>query len=145
MIFLIDTLRMITRLRMGRKEKPRGAKAPPLSPHLNEVTLLMKWLDKGFDSPKHNFFEIVEFSQKNPSSRQGSILFLLGQVFRNLPADNSSGSLMQYLSNMMTAKLKIAEKERQESFDVALGYLNLDLNFMALIREWLYPKRLEIH
>lgn len=52
---------------------------------------------------------------------------------------------MQYLANMMTAKLKISDKAKQESIDVALGYLNLDLNFMALIREWLYPKRLEIH
>lgn len=66
-ILLIDTLRMITRLRKGRKDKPKGAKGPTL-PHLNEVTLLMKWLDKGLDSPKHNFLEQIEFSQKDPSS-----------------------------------------------------------------------------
>lgn len=52
---------------------------------------------------------------------------------------------MQFLCNMMAAKLNIFEPIKQESIDVALGYLNLDLNFMALIREWLYPKRLEIH
>ena len=72
-------------------------------------------------------------------------MFMIEQVFRNLAADNSSGSLMQFLCNMMAAKLNIFEPIKQESIDVALGYLNLDLNFMALIREWLYPKRLEIH
>ena len=46
---------------------------------------------------------------------------------------------------MMTAKLKIEDATRQEAIDVALGYLNLDINFMVLIREWLYPRRLEIH
>ena len=52
---------------------------------------------------------------------------------------------MQFLCNMMTAKLKIEDARRQEDIDVALGYLNLDMNFMGLIREWLYPRRLEIH
>jgi hypothetical protein len=34
---------------------------------------------------------------------------MIEQVFSNLAADNSSGSLMQFLTNTMTAKLKIAE------------------------------------
>ena len=45
----------------------------------------------------------------------------------------------------MTEKLKIEDKVKQESIDVALGYLNLEHNFMEAIRNWLYPKRLEIH
>ena len=52
---------------------------------------------------------------------------------------------MQFLCNMMSAKLSLAERSKQEAVDVALGYLNLDLNFMAKIRTWLFPKRLEIH
>lgn len=72
-------------------------------------------------------------------------MFLLREVFENLPADNQSGTLMQFLCNMMTEKLKIEDAVRQEAIDVALGYLNLDINFMVLIREWLYPRRLEIH
>ena len=52
---------------------------------------------------------------------------------------------MQFLCNLMTAKLKIEDVKKQESIDVALGYLNLELNFMEKIRSWLYPKRLEIH
>ena len=72
-------------------------------------------------------------------------MFLLEEVFRCLPVDNSSGSLMQFLCNTMKAKLEIEDPKVQEAIDVALGYLNLDLNFMGLIREWLYPKRLEIH
>ena len=62
-----------------------------------------------------------------------------------MPADTQSGNLMQFLCNMMAAKLKIADRAKQESLDVALGNMNLDLNFMGLIRDWLYPKRLEIH
>lgn len=45
----------------------------------------------------------------------------------------------------MNAKLKIDNNAKQESIDVALGHLNLDLNFMGAIRDWLHPKRLEIH
>ena len=52
---------------------------------------------------------------------------------------------MQFLCNIMTSKLKFEDQRKQESIDVALGHLNLDLNFMKLIRDWLHPKRLEIH
>ena len=52
-------------------------------------------------------------------------MFLMREVFENLPADNQSGSLMQFLCNMMTAKLKIEDQVRQEDIDVALGYLNI--------------------
>lgn len=45
----------------------------------------------------------------------------------------------------MTAKVKIEDVKKQESIDIALGHLNLDMNFMGAIRDWLYPKRLEIH
>ena len=45
----------------------------------------------------------------------------------------------------MKAKLAIESNSKQESIDVALGFLNLEVNFMTQIREWLYPKRLEIH
>ena len=72
-------------------------------------------------------------------------MFILEQVYSNLPVDNSSGSLMHFLCNLMAAKLKIEDAAKQETIDVAMGYLSLDLNFMALIREWLFPKRLEIH
>ena len=72
-------------------------------------------------------------------------MYLVREVFENLPIDNQSGSLMQFLSNTMAAKLKIEDATRQEDIDVAFGYLNLDINFMEKIREWLYPRRLEIH
>jgi hypothetical protein len=107
------------------------------------VTNLAKWLDRGLDSAKHNYLEQVEFSQS--SARKNSVMFLVAEVYRHLPADNSSGSLMQFLCNTMSAKLKIGDKARQEAIDVAFGYLNLDINFMKAIREWLHPKRLEIH
>ena len=70
---------------------------------------------------------------------------MIAEVFRSLPADSQSGNLMQFLCNMMTAKLKISDPVKQEAFDVALGNMNLELNFMGLIRDWLYPKRIEIH
>ena len=73
------------------------------------------------------------------------MMFLVREIFENLPADNQSGSLMQALCNMMTAKLKIEDLVRQEDIDVTIGYMNLEINCMALIREWLYPRRLEIH
>ena len=45
----------------------------------------------------------------------------------------------------MKSKLAIEDEAKQESIDVAFGFLNLDVNFMVQIRDWLYPKRLEIH
>ena len=48
-------------------------------------------------------------------------MFLLREIFENLPADNQSGSLMQSLCNIMTAKLKIEDLVRQEDIDVAIG------------------------
>ena len=74
-----------------------------------------------------------------------SVMFLVSEIFLNLPADNNSGSLMQYLCNIQNAKLAIEDEARQEAIDVAFGHMNLDINFMKLIREWIYPRRLELH
>ena len=52
---------------------------------------------------------------------------------------------MQFLCNMMNSKLTIEDQSRQGAIDIELGSLKLSKNVMALIREWLYPKRLEIH
>ena len=105
---------------------------------------MAKWLDRGLDSDKHNFLVLLDFSRaQDPKVK--SVLFMVAEVFRSLPIDSQAGNLMQFLCNMMTAKLKITDAAKQESIDVALGNMNLSLNFMGLIRDWLHPKRLEIH
>ena len=153
---------MIKRLRKGNPPKrptttkPKGSTAATSTsalasdiswkyPYAEQTILLAKWLNVGLDSPQHNFLIKLDFKKRLSSPQVMSILFLLEEVFRCLPVDNSSGSLMQFLCNTVKAKLQIEDPKVQEAIDVALGYLNLDLNFMGLIREWLYPKRLEIH
>lgn len=113
-------------------------------PKVLEISMLAKWLDKGLDSDPHSILTQLDFTQTE-DRKVRLVLYLVGEVFKNLPADSQSGNLMQFLCNLMTAKLKIEDVKKQESIDVALGYLNLELNFMEKIRSWLYPKRLEIH
>ena len=48
-------------------------------------------------------------------------MYLVGEVIKNLPADSQSGDLIQFLGNLMTAKLKIEDLKKQESIDVAFG------------------------
>lgn len=150
---------MLKQLRRGLKPKApakiRGAQALTASekakealaakfPNIEETVGLAKWLDRGLDSEKHNFLAQLDFTQIN-DPKVKALLFLIGEVFLNLPADTKSGNLMQFLCNVMNAKLKFEDKKKQESIDVALGHLNLDLNFMKAIRDWLQPNRIEIH
>jgi hypothetical protein len=44
----------------------------------------------------------------------------------------------------LTAKIA-KENKFQQQFDLQIGRLNLQVDMMKQMRDWLYPKRLEIH
>ena len=76
--------------------------APPAwkYPLLEQTLSLGKWLDRGLDSPQHNFLRQLPFMNASEDPKVRSVMFLVSEIFLNLPADNNSGSLMQYLCNI---------------------------------------------
>lgn len=85
----------------------------------------------------------MEFSK--PEEPNTSILMeFLKHVILTLPNDNNSGSLCNFLVKLLSAKMA-KEIKFQQKFDFQIGRLNLQVDLMKQMRDWLYPKRLEIH
>ena len=53
-LFLVDNLKMITRLRTGHPKVPAGKKQQEFK-YAQIVISLSKWLERGLESPEHSF------------------------------------------------------------------------------------------
>jgi len=107
------------------------------------VIKLTKWIDRGLEETKFSCLEVVNWAKLDDTYVVWTLDFI-GAVFEHLPVDNQSCTLLNTLVKLIERKVGL-DKKKQEVFDVALGHLNLTYNFHAKVREWLFPKRLEIH